>query len=507
MTVEFPIDGPLLTAGVLLMVGVLVVGVSDRLRVPTSLLSLGIGMIVGSDVLGLVDVDNAALVRDISIVAVIVILFEGGLTTKPSALREAGLPGFLLSNLGVLTTAAITALGIHYVVGMSWETSLILGAVVSSTDAAVVFDLLRRAPLPRRLGSVLEVESGANDPFAILLTVGLVEFFTGGVVTPTEVVLFGAIQLFGGLLAGGVVGWLGSLLLRLPLRSQALYPLLATGVAAMAYGAATWISGSGFLAVYIAGLLVGALVPRERRVIRSFYSSLAVGTDLVLFLILGLLVFPARLPSIAIPGLIVAAILIFIARPIAVLVSLLPFRFDRRELTLLSWAGLRGAVPIILATIPATAGVPAGGAIFNVVFFVVVVSTLLQGTTVAPLARRLGLAVDRPPWQSIAEALPLEGVEVDLVEVNVTDDLAIVGQRLSDVPPGPAMLVTTVVRGTRAILPRADTVFEAGDLVVLAIDRERGSVGDVTAWARGENRAAEVQPLQPELVFDEDQPA
>jgi len=507
MTVEFPIDGPLLTAGILLLVGVLVVGVSDRLRVPTSLLSLAIGMVVGSDVLGWVNVDDAALVRDISIVAVVVILFEGGLTTKPSALREAGLPGFLLSNLGVVITAAITGLGVHYGVGLDWETSLIVGAVVSSTDAAVVFDLLRRAPLPKRLSAILEVESGANDPFAILLTIGLVEFFTGGAVTPAEVVVFGAAQLFGGLLAGGLVGWMGSLLLRLPLRSQALYPLLATGVAALAYGAATWIGGSGFLAVYVTGLLVGALVPRERRVIRSFYSSLAVGTDLVLFLILGLLVSPAELPRVAVPGLVIAAILVLVARPTAVVVSLLPFRLDWREQALLSWAGLRGAVPIILATIPATAGVPAGRAIFDIVFFVVVVSTLLLGTTVAPLARRLGLAVDRPAWQSIAEALPLEGVEVDLVEVHVTDDLAIVGRRLADVPTGPAMLVTTVVRGQRAILPSADTVFEAGDLVVMAVDRERGGVGDVTAWARGEQRPSNVQPLQPEVVFDEDQPA
>ena len=308
-------------------------------------------------------------------------------------------------------------------------------------------------------------------------------------------------------MAGGLVGWMGSLLLRLPLRSQALYPLLATGVAALAYGAATWIGGSGFLAVYVTGLLVGALVPRERRVIRSFYSSLAVGTDLVLFLILGLLVSPAELPRVAVPGLVVAAILVLVARPTAVVVSLLPFRLDWREQALLSWAGLRGAVPIILATIPATAGVPAGRAIFDIVFFVVVVSTLLLGTTVAPLARRLGLAVDRPAWQSIAEALPLEGVEVDLVEVHVTDDLAIVGRRLADVPTGPAMLVTTVVRGQRAILPSADTVFEAGDLVVMAVDRERGGVGDVTAWARGEQRPSNVQPLQPEVVFDEDQPA
>lgn len=485
MTVGFPIDGPLLIAATLMVAGVLLVGVSDRLRVPASLLSLGIGMLVGSDILGLVLVDDAALVRDISIIALIVILFEGGLTTKPSALRTAGLPGFILSNVGVAVTAAITAVGAQLVFRPGWDIALLLGAVVASTDAAVVFELLRRAPLPRKLAAILEVESGANDPFAILLTIGLVEAARGPL-SAGEVAVFGASQLLGGLAVGAVLGWLGSRVLRLRLRSQGLYPLLATGIAGLTYGVAAAFSASGFLAVYVAGLLVGALVPRQRRVIRSFFASLATGTDIALFLMLGLLVFPAQLPAVAIPALVITAILIFVARPVAVLISMAPFRLSWKEKSLLSWAGLRGAVPIVLATIPATAGIEGGDTIFNVIVFVVVTSTLLQGTTVVPLARRLGLTVDRPAWESIAEAVPLEGVDVDLVEISVTPDLPIVGRPLHEIPPGPAMLLTAVVRGARAILPRADTVLQAGDLAVMAVDRRRAEVKDVTAWARGE---------------------
>lgn len=485
MTVGFPIDGVVLTAAALIVAGALLVGVSDRLAVPASLISLAVGMLVGSDVLGWVNVDDAALVRDLSIVALIVILFEGGLTTKPSALREAGVAGLVLSTVGVALTAAVTAALAQAVFRPGWETAILLGAVVASTDAAVVFDLLRRAPLPRRLASILEVESGANDPFAILLTVGVVEALLGPV-SAGEVVSFGVLQLVGGMAVGGVVGTAGVMLLRTRLRSQALYPILATGIAGLAYAGAAWLSASGFLAVFVAGLVIGARVPRQRRVIRSFYASLATGTDIALFLMLGLLVFPSDLPAVVLPGLGITAILIFVARPLAVFVSMAPIALDWKEKTLLSWAGLRGAVPIVLATIPATSGIPAGETIFNLVFFVVVVSTLLQGTTVVPLARRLGLTVDRPAWQSIAEAVPLEGVDVDLVEIHVTQDLPLVGSSLREMPSPPSMLITAIVRGGRAFVPRADTEFEAGDLLMMTVDRHQAGVRDVTAWARGE---------------------
>lgn len=485
MTFGLDIDPLILLAATLLVAGILVVGLADRLRLPAALLALGLGIVVGSDVLGWVFVDDFELVRDLSVVALIVILFEGGLTTKPSALREAGLPGFVLSNVGVLITAAITALGVNLIVRGDWRTAWLIGAVVASTDAAVVFDLVRRAPLPRRLANILEVESGANDPFAIVLTIGILETFTR-TPTPAEWFQFGAVQFFGGAITGVVVGVAGALLLRLRLRSDGLYPLLALGVAAAAYGAAARLGASGFLAVYISGLMVGAMVPRRRPIIRSFHTSLANGADLMLFLLLGLLVFPTQLPPVAWAGLAITAVVLFVARPVAVLVCLTLFRIPWKEQAVISWAGLRGAVPIVLATFPATAGIPAGAEIFNVVFFLVVVSLVLQATTVVPLVRLLGIETDHPAWQSIAQALPIDSTDVDLAEIHVTDDLPISGRALSEIPLGEGMVATVVVRGHRVMIPTASTRLAPEDLVLVVVDRDLANVNDVTAWARGE---------------------
>jgi cell volume regulation protein A len=482
-----PVDGAILVAAGLMVIGVLFVGTSERLRVPAALISLAIGMAFGSDVLGVVDLDDMALVRDLSVVALMVILFEGGLTTKPSVLRESGVPGFVLANVGVVVTAGVTAAGIQLLFRPGWETALIIGAVVASTDAAVVFDLVRRTPIPKRLAGILEVESGVNDPFAILLTIGLIEM-TRTQPSAADWLILGALQLVGGLVIGLLGGWIGTRLLRTRLRSSGLYPLLALGMAGLTFAAASTLSSSGFLAVYVCGLMIGALAPRHRRSIRGFHSSLANGADIALFLLLGLLVFPSELPAVAGRGLAVIAILL-VARPIAVALAMVPFGVTWRELVLLSWAGLRGAVPIVLATFPATAGVPAGETIFNIVFFVVVASALLQGTTVTAVARRLGLAVDVPAWRSIAEAIPLEDVDVDLIEIELTEDLPLVGTRLGDNPPPPGMLVTTVIREHRAMIANADTIFAAGDVLMLAVDSEVERITEVTAWARGEARS------------------
>ncbi|MGH8953092.1 MAG: potassium/proton antiporter [Acidimicrobiia bacterium] len=495
MTLEhLPVDSVVFVAAGLMVMGVVFVGTSDRLRVPAALLSLGIGIVFGSDVLGLVNVDDMELVRDVSIVALMIILFEGGLTTKPSTLRESGVPGFVLANVGVLVSAAVVAVGVQLILNPGWETALIIGAVVATTDAAVVFDLVRRTPIPKRLAGILEVESGVNDPFAILLTIGLIEV-TRSQPSAGDWFIFGARQLIGGLAIGLLGGWLGTRLLKIRLRSSGLYPLLALAIAGLTFAAAALLSSSGFLAVYICGLMIGALAPRHRRVIRSFHASLANGADIALFLLLGLLVFPSELPGFALPALAVTAVLLFVGRPLAVVLAMLPFRLNWREMTLISWAGLRGALPIVLATFPATAGVPAGDAIFNLVFFVVVVSALVQGTTVSTVARRLGLAVERPAWQSIAEAVPLEDVDVDLIELEVTEDLPIVGTRLGDNPPPPGMLITTVIREHRATIPSADTVFAAGDFLMVAVNGASDRVSDATAWARGESPVGEPEEI------------
>ncbi|MGH3649802.1 MAG: potassium/proton antiporter [Acidimicrobiia bacterium] len=499
MSEGLPVDGIILLGAGLLLVGILIVGFSDRLRVPAALLSLGVGMVFGSDVLGVVNVDDPEMVRNLSVVALVIILFEGGLTTKPSALREAGPPGFLLSTMGVVITAGVTALGVEAVFGLGWRTSLLLGAVVASTDAAVVFDLVRRAPLPRRLAAILEVESGANDPVAIVLTVGLLATFESQSVGFAGWIGFAAWQLIGGLLVGLGIGLVSRWVLSFRLRPEGLYPIVAVGLAGLSYGVAASVSASGFLAVYVTGLLIGATVPRRRRSIRSFHASLANAADIGLFLLLGLLVFPSDLPGVAVPALVVTVILIVLARPLAILLLMTPFRLPWREQVVLSWAGLRGAVPIVLATFPATAGIEEGQTIFNVVFFVVLTSTLLQGTTTMPLVRRLGLEARAPAWQSVAEALPLDVPEIDLAELVVTPDLAIADTSLSVHPSFQGVLVIAILREGEAIIPTGATIIRPGDVLILSIDERLVQLTDVTAWARGE----EMQAKDPETAKGE----
>lgn len=494
MSFSLPIDSAVLVVSAMLVAGVLFVGFSSRLRIPASVVSLCLGMAVGSDLLGLIYLDDARLVRDVAVIALVVILFEGGLTTKPGALRSGGVPGFVLSNLGVLITAGVVAAGVHLLLDTDWTTALVIGAVVSSTDAAVVFDLLRKAPLPPRVAATLEVESGANDPFAILLTVGVLESLSE-VPSAGEWLAFGAAQLLGGLAIGAAVGLAGTWLLHQELRVEGFYPLLALGMAGAAYGSAAAIGGSGFLAVYVAGLIIGAQEHRHRRAIRTFHTSLANGADIGMFLLLGLLVFPTRLPDVALPGLVVAALLVFVARPVAVTLCTWPFRFGWRERAVMSWAGLRGAVPIVLATFPATFGFEGGEGVFDVVFFVVVTSVLIQGTTVVPLVKRFGLASRRPAWRSLVEVLPLTDSAFDLAEVEVAADLPLVGRALSGLRPPPGLRVLAVVRGSRVMLPDGGFVVEAGDLMVLALDREEVEAFDLSDWIQTAGAEDEV-PLQ-----------
>ncbi|MFA9430668.1 potassium/proton antiporter [Egicoccus sp. AB-alg2] len=484
MSVTLPVDAPVLVVGALLVAAVLVAGLSDRLRVPGALLSLGLGMLLGSDGFGWVPFGDVALARDLGVIALVVILFEGGLTTKPADLRRGGLPGFVLSNLGVLITAAVTAGALVLLLDVGWRTGFLLGAIVGSTDAAAVFDLLRRTPLPRRIASALEVESGANDPFAVVLTISILAT-ADAPLDWTEWFTFGARQLVGGLAFGALAGAFGVVLLRRwRLRAQALYPLLAFAVAAVAYGSAAVAGASGFLAVYVAGLAIGAWVPRERRVIRNFATTLANSADLGLFLMLGLLVFPSQLGEVAGPALAATAVLLFVSRPVATMVCLTPFGFGWREQVVASWAGLRGAVPIVLATFPLTAGYPAGATIFNVVFFVVLVSVALQGVTVAPLVRRLGLEEDRPAWENLAEALPIESLDVHLVELTVAEELPICGRRLREVPVPEGMLITTLVRGHAMLVPTGATRLHPDDQLVITVAASEDAAALVSRWAR-----------------------
>ena len=501
MQTTLAIDPAVLAVSVLLVIAVLTASLSQRLQAPSALLFLGLGMVVGDDGLGLVPLDDQQLVQSIGVVALVVILFEGGLTTKPTDLRRAWLPGGLLATIGVLITAGVTAGGVYLVLDVEPLTAILLGSVVASTDAAAVFSTLRTINLPPRLGAVLKLESGANDPIAVALTVGLLEYWRAQP-GAGELAVFAVAQLLVGIIVGAAVGLAGAWMLRrVRLPADGLYPVAALSVAGIAYGVAVPLRGSGFLAVYIAGLIVGALVRRRRRGIRDFHEGLANASEIGLFLVLGLLVNPGELPEVWVPGLVTAALLTLVARPLATALCLLPTRLPWREQTIVGWAGLRGAVPIVLATFPVTVGYPGGQLIFNIVFFVVLLSTLVQGVSVGPLVGWLGVRAARPAWAPVAEALPIDEVDADIVEVVVTEDLPIVGRRISEVPLRRGMLMASIVRGESVLVPRGDTRILAGDVLLVVVEEADHSAERVTSWARGEavEDTDDVAPWPPDL--------
>ncbi|GGC53652.1 potassium/proton antiporter [Hoyosella rhizosphaerae] len=485
MSIQLPADRWILAAALLLVAAILAAGFAQRIRMPGLLLFLGLGMLISDEGLGLVSLSDPEIAQMVGTAALLLILYEGGLTTKPRDIRKAAAPGLTLATVAVVITAAVLGGATYLILNVDLLTALLIGAVVASTDAAAVFAMLRRAPLPRKMSALLEVESGANDPMAIMLTVGLIATWTSS--PPAgEWATFAVTQLGGGLLIGALVGLAGSrLLLVTTLGPAGVYPVLALGIAGLSYGLAAAGGASGFLAVYVAGLIVGAKVPLHRRGIRTFHEGLANTAEVALFLMLGMLVFPSNLIDVALPGLAIAAVLILVARPLAVVCCLIWFKFTWRELTFVSWVGLRGAVPIFLATFPAVAGYPDGNLIFNIVFFVVLVSALVQGMSIRTAAKWLDLTEKADVWSPVAEELPIGDLNAELVQVRVTTQLPIEGKYLSEVMP-PVGLITAINRGPRLLIPTPRTKLREGDLVIVAMPRRPDANKIVTAWAKGE---------------------
>jgi potassium/hydrogen antiporter len=485
MTAGLPADIWILAAGALLVAAILAAGFAGKIRIPGLLLFLVLGMLVADDGLGLVRLSDMELAQTLGTVGLLLILFEGGLTTKPRDVRQAAGAALVLATAGVVVTAATVAVAGWWLLDLDPLTAMLIGAVVSSTDAAAVFAVLRRAPLPRRMSALLEVESGANDPVAIMLTVGLVATFTG-TPEPTDWVVFGLTQVLGGIVAGAVIGLAGSWILsRAALGPTGAYPVLALGVGGLAYGAAALIGGSGFLAVYLAGLVVGARVTLHRREIRTFHEGLSSTAEVGLFLLLGMLVFPSQLPPVAGSALLVTIVLVLVARPLAVGLCLVWFGYTWREMAFVSWVGLRGAVPIVLATFPAVAGYPEGALIFNVVFFVVLASAAVQGISIRSVARILGIATTPHDLDPVTSGRPLVGTGAELFEVPVRPDLALVGRTVATVTP-PCGRITAVVRGRRTLDPDDRAELVPGDVILVLVPRDPDAARQVTAWARGE---------------------
>ena len=497
MNSGFSVDPAVLITGVLLLVGVLASGVASRYRIPSLLLFLGLGMLVADDGLALIRFDDAALAQNIATVALVIILFEGGLGTDPAAFRHAGIPAGLLATVGVVITAGMVALVAWLVMDLETTTALLLGSVVASTDAAAVFAALRSEPLPRRIQRLLQLESGMNDPVAVLLTIGMVEVWRRdpGVVDWAR---FLTVQLGAGIIVGLGIGWAGRWAInRLAGGAASSLGVITLAIAGVSYGFAATIGGSGFLAVYLTGVVIAG-AQRSVRGVLFFHEGLAATAQGVLFLLLGILVFPSDLIDGLGLAIVVAIALILVARPLAVASVLVWWRIPWPRIAMVSWAGLRGAVPVVLATIPFTAGHPDGRLIFNVAFVVVVLSVAVQGPSVGLLARRLGVVTDervtvRP------EIVPVDALDADLVEITIPTGSRMADTELRESPPPAGARVAVINRRGETVVPHGRTRL-APDDVLLVVAPRRCELDQLEAWSRS------VEPDDPDTTSLDDRP-
>ena len=479
----FTAENILLIGSILLFISIIVGKTGYRFGVPALLLFLVVGMIFGSDGFGL-QFHNAKEAQFIGMVALSVILFSGGMDTKFSEIKPILVPGIVLSTFGVLLTAVFTGFFIWWISGMSWSniylpitTSLLLASTMSSTDSASVFAILRsqKMNLKHNLRPMLELESGSNDPMAYMLTIVLIQFIQSGGMGIAGIFGSFVIQFIVGAAAGYLLGKLAILMLnKLNIDNQALYPILLLAFVFFTFSITDLLKGNGYLAVYIAGIMVGNNKIMHRKEIYTFMDGLTWLFQIIMFLCLGLLVNPHELLDIALVATLIGVFMIVIGRPLSVFLCLLPFgkKIAIRSRLFVSWVGLRGAVPIIFATYPVVAQVPGADVIFNIVFFITIVSLVIQGTTVSLAARLLKLSTPlEKTGNEFGVELP-EEIDSDLSDMTVTTEMLEEGDTLKDITLPNGALVMIVKRGTEFLIPNGSLKLHLGDKLLLISDKK-----------------------------------
>jgi cell volume regulation protein A len=501
----FIIDTLILFTGLLLLIGIISSKLSARLGMPVLVLFLLVGMFAGSEGIGGVEFENYHLAHAVGTVALAMILFDGGLGTSMAAIRISWKPSILLATVGVLLTAAITGIAAAWILKISLLEGLLLGSIVGSTDASAVFSILRwgGVGLPKRISAVLEVESASNDPMAIFLTIGCIELLLGHVTFgPGLLGLFASQMVVGtiiGLLGGYAAVWVVN---HIELGATGMYPVLVSALSLLTYGIAVQLGGSGFLAVYLAGVVIGNKQLMFQQGIRRFHDALAWLAQIIMFVTLGLLCFPSRLIDVSGKALLICIVLMFVARPIAVVISALPFRFNFKELTFMSWVGLKGAVPITLATFPLMFATKEHSLqaelLFDVVFFIVVVSAIIQGTSLTPAARWLGLECPREPEPPVTlEISSLRNVDGKVVDYVVSEKSRAAGRMVKDLALPSGVVIAMVAHGEKVIPPQGITRIQAGDHVILVLRPGAEPMVDQVFGASDEERA----PVPTEVEF------
>jgi potassium/hydrogen antiporter len=469
------IEQAMLVTAILLIISIVATRASSRFGVPALILFLAIGMLAGSDGPGGLAFEDYFAAQAVGVVALVFILFSGGLDTDWPTIRPVLAEGLVLANAGVLISALLVGLFAAWALGLSLVQGLLLGAIVSSTDAAAVFSVMRMrgVNLKHRLEPLIEFESGSNDPIAVFLTVGVI----GLIMTPgasfldlvPAFLLQMALGAGGGYLLGRgmvlAINWIR-------LKQEGLYVVFTVGMTLLIYAAVALAGGNGFLAVYVAGIVVGNANIVHKRSLLRFHDGIAWLMQIGMFLTLGLLVFPSQLPAVAASGVLLALFLALVARPVGVALSLVWFRRSPREIAMVSWAGLRGAVPIVLATYPLLAGVPGAQQIFNLVFFIVVVSVLLQGISIAWVARLLGVNDPRPHAGSGQVFVPDVGLTSRVLEAVVPPRSPLVGRALIDLELPRGVLFVQIRRAEGVIIPDGATTVEADDHLFILVTPE-----------------------------------
>ncbi|MGW3997127.1 potassium/proton antiporter [Amycolatopsis sp. NPDC004772] len=459
--------------GVVLLASVLAVRVSIRLGLPSLLLYLGIGVLLGEAGFG-IRFDNPGLTQSLGLAALVMILAEGGLTTRWSAVKPALGRGIALSTVAVVVSIAATGAALHWLLGLDWRLALLWGAVLASTDAAAVFSVLRTAGIGKRLTGALELESGINDAPAYIAVVVLAEGTTVDWTLPLLVVY----ELTAGLVIGLAFGWLGGIALRrAALPATGLYPLATVAVCVVAYSSGQLLHASGLLATYVAALVLGNSRLPHRSDTLSFAEGLGWLAQIGLFVLLGLFASPGRLLDAIVPGLVAGAVVLLLARPVSVVLSMLPFRLPWREQVFLSWAGLRGAVPIVLAMIPLSQGLPGAQRLVDAVFVLVIVLTLVQGATLGPLARTLGLAKKSEAHEIEVDSAPLDELGAELLQVRIQPGSKMHGVYLSELRLPVGATISLVVRDGAGFTPQKTSRLQENDqLLVVTTSAVRDAV-------------------------------
>jgi cell volume regulation protein A len=479
----------ILGAGALLAAGIVGALLAERMRIPGLLLFLALGMLAGSEGIGGIAFDDTELARTLGTIALVLILFEGGLTAGWSEIRPVLGTAASLATLGTAITAAIAGLAAKWIFGLGILEGMLVGAAVAATDSAAIFAVLRRSTLKKRLARSLEGESGMNDPVALLLVIGFIDWIQQPDYGFADMAGLLVLKLALGAAIGVALGRLAVAALdRVRLPTDGIYPVATIAIAGLAYGLAEVVHGSGLLATYLTALALGSGNIPARRTIVAFHEGVGWVAQIGLFILLGLLVFPATLGDVAFEGLALSAALILVARPLAAFAATLLSPLGLRERAMLGWAGLRGATPIWLATFPVVAGVGTGQELFAIVFFVVVTSTLIQGATFEPLARRLGLTTDEPALpRRLLESGRIRRMGGDVVSYRLRPGAAAAGHLVRELGLPREALLNVIVRDGRAIPPRGSTEVREGDeLHILVRGELREEVEELTRrWHEG----------------------